>query len=457
MMNRHALGYLQEWKERATRKPLIIRGARQVGKSTLVRLFGEVSFDNLVTLNFEQNPLLGALFESNDPGRIITQLEVALDQRIVPGSTLLFLDEIQAAPSAITALRYFFEELPQLHVVAAGSLLDVALARSPLPAPVGRIEYLFLGPMSFGEYLDALGKTGLAGFLADWSLESEIPQAIHQQLMAHTRDFLAVGGMPEAVATFVSTASLRECERVKQTLLSTFRDDFAKYGPRVDVRRLDKVWRALPRLATKRFKFSHVDREERSRELAPALDLLCRARVTHRVRLTAANGPPLAAEAKDSKFKLLFLDVGLLLQAQGLSLSKLQFEENPLLINEGTVAEQFVGQQLLYSLPPFHEPELFFWARNRKSSNAEVDYLICRGTDIVPVEVKSGKTGTLKSLHMFLREKGRSFGVRLNTEPPSLLETTTALPNGQQVPYALLSLPLYLSEQLPRLVQRDRS
>lgn len=449
-MERFALAYLKDWKDRPTRRPLVVRGARQVGKSYLVREFGRESFESFVAVDFERTPDAAGLFDTRDPRRILELLELLTGQRIEPGRCLLFLDEVQAAPAALKALRYFHEELPELHVIAAGSLLDVALAQAPLTFPVGRIEYLHLGPLTFEEYLAAAGQGRLLELLRTVPPDGDIPGPIHDQLRSHLRRFTAIGGMPEPLRAWLETGSVRESDIVKQALLATYEDDFAKYGPRVDVRRLTKVYRSLPRLAARRFKYVQVDRDERARDLAPALDLLCRARIASRVLRSAANGPPLAAEADERAFKLLFLDVGLALRALGLTLLDLESAADILLVNEGAVAEQLVGQHLLYGREPYEEPELHFWAREQRGAAAEVDFVITHGTAVIPIEVKAGKTGTLKSLHQFLTEKDRRLGVRLNSEPPSLLDARSV--SGREVPLRLLSLPLYLVGQVRRLV-----
>ncbi len=450
-MHRFALDHLEEWATRRTRKPLVLRGARQVGKSTLVRHLARNSFQKLVELDFERDPDLVSLF-TGDPRETLRRLELRFDCSIVPGETLLFFDEIQAAPAVLGALRYFHEELPEFHIVAAGSLLEVLLQAPTFSMPVGRIEYMHLGPMSFEEFLLASSKDRLLAFIQGLAPDGHIPLAIHRQLLGLLRQFMVVGGMPEAVSTYLA-GSYRDCEIVQQSILSTYQDDFGKYGRRASHARLVKVYRKLPRLVGTRFKYIHVDRQERSKNLAAALHLLCLARVAHKVRHTSSNGLPLAAEARDDKFKLLFLDGGLVMRALGLGLLDLERDEDVLLVNAGALGEQLVGQHLLYSAAPYVEPELHFWARDKRNSSAEVDYVIAEGSAIVPVEVKSGKSGSLRSLHLFLREKERRLGVRLNSDAPSLLSDVATLHDGTRFDYRLLSLPLYMVGQVRRLVR----
>jgi hypothetical protein len=450
-MYRTALAYLKTWKDKPSRKPLVLRGARQVGKSFLVRMLAAEAFDNLIEINLETDPEAPSLFASKDPRTIVPLLEARYGQTVRAGATLLFLDEIQVAPELFAGLRYFHERMPELHVVAAGSLLDFALAAPGFSVPVGRIEYLNLGPMSFSEFLLALDRASLHQFLCQYSVGREVPQAMHGELLRLLRQFLVVGGMPASVAAFLGPGTHRDSEAERQAILSTFREDFARYGKRVDHRRLDKVFAKIPRMAGSKFSYSQVDREERSRELSRSLDLLCLARVAYRVRHTSGNGVPLGAEADDRSFKVLFMDVGLLCRSCGLTVLDMERAEDLMMVNAGTVCEQFAGQHLLHAGDFFAEPELYCWMREKSQSSAEVDYLISVGGVVVPVEIKAGKTGTLKSLHVFLREKERDFGLRLNIDLPSLLEAETCLAGGDNRPFRLLSLPLYLVEQASRL------
>jgi predicted AAA+ superfamily ATPase len=455
-MHRFALDYLEQWKDRRGRMPLIVRGARQVGKSFLVKLFAETNFTRMIEVNFERDPEHGSLFSPGPPLETVRRLEVVFNQRIEPGNTLLFLDEIQAAPDVLAALRYFHEELPQLHVVAAGSLLDFVLEEHEFSMPVGRVEYLHLGPMLFEEYLLAVGEDRLFEYLRELRPGETVIEAIHGRLLALLRQYMVIGGMPAAIEAFLGSGSLQECDAVKQSILSTYQDDFSKYRRRVNHERLMKVYRALPRLVGSRFAYVQVDRDERSKDLAAALQMLSLARVAHRVYHSSSNGVPLGAEINERKLKILFLDVGLMIRALGLGLLDLERAENLLMVNQGAVCEQLVGQHLLYSRRPYEEPELHFWAREKRNSQAEVDYVISEGATVVPIEVKAGKTGTLKSLHLFLREKASRFGVRVNSEPPSLLEAETSLPGQEKTGFTLLSLPLYMIGQLRRLVRETR-
>ena len=451
-MDRFALNYLEKWRSKANRKPLVIRGARQVGKTYLVRLFAQERFDHLLEINFERHPDAASLFASMDPKAIIQMLELQFNMPVRPGHTLLFLDEIQAAPEVLACLRYFLEELPELHVVSAGSLLEFAMEEPVFSMPVGRIEYLYLGPMQFEEFLVAAGEKNLAAFLGNFTFQDTIPLALHARLMGLLRKFLVTGGMPESLNIYLKTNSWQECEAVKHTLQTTFENDFNKYGGRIKHQRLQLVFRKIPLLVGSKFKYVNVDRNARAAEVANALRLLCQARVAFPVHHSACTGIPLGATSDERKFKVLFLDVGLLSTATGLNLLDYEKAEDVMLVNAGAVCEQFVGQHLLFSQVFYREPELHYWVREKKTSSAEVDYVIARGASIVPIEVKAGKGGTLKSLHLFLRERRLSLGIRLNAEPPSLLDLKTALSHGRNVSYRLMSLPLYLVGQVRRLL-----
>lgn len=454
-MNRFALDYLKAWKTKLSRKPLVLRGARQVGKSHLVRSFASAQFSQVLEINFERHPEAASLFTSKDPKAICRLLEARFGIPLTPGASLLFLDEIQAAPDVFAVLRYFREELAELHVIAAGSLLEFMLKDHAFSMPVGRVEYLHLGPMLFEEFLLALGRDSLRNWLLQYQPADEAPAEIHGELSRLLRQYLVVGGMPEAVAAFAGNGSYLECEQIQESVLATYRDDFGKYSHRVQLRRVEKVFARAPALVGRKFMYSQVDREERARDLGEALQLLQRARVVHKVRHTHANGVPLGAEADERNFKILFLDVGLLCRACGLRITDFSLADDALLVNRGAVCEQAVGQHLLHAGPPYVEPESYYWMRETRSSSAEVDFVTASGDQVIPIEVKAGKTGTLKSMHVFLGEKQRRFGLRFNLDRPSLLNAETHPAGGPRVPFRLLSLPLYLVGQADRLCQAD--
>ena len=451
-MYRDQLTWLKQWAERKTHKPLVIRGARQVGKSTLVSLFAEQEGYDLVLLNLERNPEYTDAFNQSDPVNIVNTLSLLLGRSIEPGKSLLFLDEVQVKPEILGVLRYFYEEMPALHVIAAGSLLDFEMVAPTFSMPVGRISYLHMGPMNFTEFLRALGDDNLADYVSSWQIAQEIPPSVHAKLMLRLRQNMAVGGMPEAVAVFAESENYKLCEEVKLDLLGTFSDDFAKYAKQNDHALIRQAFRKSPAIIGRKVKYSEINPDKRAADVARVLDQLGLARVVTKVLKCSANGLPLSAEENDKFFKLLFLDTGLVSTLLNQSYQALQ-QENVLQVNSGALAEQWVGQALFNSLDSHEQPFLHYWAREQRSSTAEVDYIIAGMGRVIPVEVKSGKSGSLKSLHMFLKEKGSNFAVRFNADLPSLMHASYQLPDQSVKDYDLLSLPLYMAGECRRLIQ----
>ena len=454
-MHRDALETLKNWKNKLNRKPLVIRGARQVGKSYLVRDFAKIYGFDLLEINFELNIEDAACFNSKHPEQITALLELKQSKKIIPGKTLLFLDEIQAAPEIFSSLRYFYELMPDLHVIAAGSLLDFILENHSFSMPVGRIEYLHLGPMTFKEFLKGTGKEQLAEFIKNHQLSEKFPLVIHKELIRLFRLFLAVGGMPESIRVYRETRSLLEVDAVKQSILLTYRDDFSKYGHRIPTVRLQKIFQRLPMLTGQKLKYVHLDKTEKSVNLKKALHLLRLAKIYYPVFHTSAGGIPLGAQSNEKFQKPLFLDVGLLMSACGMNFTDIEAVDDVVLINSGTICEQYVGQHLLYRNPLYLEPELFYWCREKRQASSEIDYVINFGKTVIPVEVKAGKTGTLKSLHVFINEKKLDMGVRFNTDLPSFNKVPFALPYAEGS-FNLLSLPLYMVEEMNRFIFEER-
>ena len=456
-MKRLAENDLAAWKDRPDRMPLIVRGARQVGKTYLVEAFGRQCFESVLTVNLEQRDDLHTLFNRFEARRIAQELSLYFSQPLLPGRTLLFLDEVQACPKAIACLRYFREEIPDLHVVAAGSLLDFALREFKHSVPVGRIEYLHLHPLTFHEFLVALGESALAEHLRNYHLGDEIGDAVDGKLRDLLRLYYFVGGMPAVVAKYAEGHELLEAQRRLASLITTLQDDFAKYGTRAQQRNMRQVLRYIPRNLGRKVQYVNITREERSGPLRTALELLELSRIITLVRHTSANGVPLGAEASEGHFKPLLLDIGLCNNLCGLSLP----ETTALLtVLEGGLAEQFVGQELRSLGPAFEERTLYYWHREAKNANAEVDYLWAHQDRVVPVEVRAGTSGSLKSLQVFLTEKGRNLAVRLNLDKPSVGVFTTAVGgmNGtRKLTYTLVSLPLYLASELDRLLREHIS
>lgn len=456
-MKRIAQDYLKAWFHRPRRKPLILRGARQVGKSTLVRQFAQETGLKLAEINLEKHRHLDTLFQSLDLERILPELESLWGQSLAQPNTLLFLDEIQATPHALPMLRYFFEEKPELPVIAAGSLLEFVLQDHAFSMPVGRIEYLALGPMDFKEFLLALGEDFLVQAMENFSLSQSWPESAHLKLKKRQREFLLVGGMPEAVLEYTQSESLSQVQRIQENILATYQDDFAKYRRSVsDLPRLQRVFRAVAKQVGQKIKYVQISREEQAREIKGALELLSLANVITLVHRSDCSSLPLGAGEDPHNYKALFLDVGLLTRMNHLDWQSLSKKEDNLLINEGALAEQFIGQHLLFQNTTHAKPRLYYWLREGRSNNAEVDYVIDQAQSIIPIEVKAGKSGSLKSLHQFYLAKKPVLMVRFDLNPPSLnnfshqVKMTTGF---TPIHYRVLSLPLYFVGELRRLIE----
>lgn len=398
-MKRFIESELIDWKSSPRRKPLILRGARQVGKTYSLKRFGEEHFrDNVVFVDLEKHPEWHAIFTKNlDAKRILSELELVLHHKITPGDTLLIFDEVQSCPTALKALRYFYEEIKDLHVIAAGSLLEFAL--SEISFPVGRVQFLEMGPLNFAEFLLATNKTGLAEFiLQEPQFNDTLGDTVHQELLSETRKYFFVGGMPEAVVAFSASHSFQDCFAVHAELVSAFRDDFAKYSPRVDTHCLDLVFRAVAKNVGQQLKYARLAESYSQPTLKKAFDLLCQSRLLYKVESTSPTGIPLGASTNPKIFKSLLLDIGLMHHLCGLSADAEWLSQDLLALYEGALAEQFVGQEIISALGR----QLYYWSRSAKNSSAEVDFLFTKKNTICPIEVKSGSEGRLRSLHMLL-------------------------------------------------------
>ncbi|MBI5399295.1 ATP-binding protein [Candidatus Saganbacteria bacterium] len=438
-MKRNLEKELIKWKNQGERYPLIIRGARQVGKSYLIEQFGKENFKQLVTINFELQPNLKQCFNSLEPREIINKLQMQLSLSINEENTLLFLDEIQECPQAITALRYFREKTPKLAVISAGSLLEFTLNSKEFKMPVGRIHFLYLDPLSFEEFLEAAGHGQLCNYLTSLNITDATDEGAHNKLLELVRRYMLLGGMPAVLREYQNNNDLSECQNIQNSLIQTYRSDFGKYSNRAQHKHLLKVMDTAPRLVGKKIKYSEIDSESKSRELKNAIELLSLSGIIKPIYHTKASGLPLGAEITEKIFRLNFLDVGLMQNICGLS-AQIAVEQDIMQINSGSIAEQFVGQELI-AYDDKHKPsQLFFWIREKKSSMAEIDYVIHIDSDILPVEVKAGKAGKLKSLRLFMVEKGSRLGIRISQEKLSYFD-------------GILSVPLYMIGHLTRLVR----
>lgn len=427
-MKRIIDAYLKQWKAESNRKPLLIRGARQVGKTHAVRELGK-TFEHFVEINFERNPRATAIFDNDktlDPRRILEDIFAINDEKIIPGSTLLFFDEIQVVPNAITSLRYFYEEMPELHVIAAGSLLDFVIEK--IGIPVGRVRSLYMYPLSFIEFLSALGKKGVIEKLIYKDVFDDSTFG-HEDLLDAVGKYLAVGGMPEAINKWLETGNINECLMVHQDIIDTYVQDFGKYAKKAQIDHVENVFDSVPHQLGGKFKYTVIEGDYRKRELSPALDLLKTAGIVHKIFHTAAQGIPLGAEADQSFYKAILMDVAISQKILGLEVGTWIVQPLDSFSNKGAVVEAFVGQEILAYSDPRKKTELYYWQRMAKNSTAEVDYLLQDGENIIPVEVKSGKGTTLRSLNLFLETHPKStYGVRFSSQKYSVFEKIHSYP-----------------------------
>lgn len=417
-MDRLIENNLVQWKNSSRRKPLLIRGARQVGKTYTLKKFAEQHFNQLAYVDLEKYRDLHAVFEKDlDARRILRELELFLQIKINVQDTLIFFDEIQTCPRAIMALRYFFEEMPELAVVAAGSLLEFVL--NEISFPVGRVQFMNMYPLNFVEFLKATGSQNLAEYIMqDLSklTDEKISEAVHGKILAEVKKYFFVGGMPEAVLVFVKTNSFQECFSVHADLIQSFRDDFSKYAPRADKTCLDWVLKGVAKNVSQQIKYTKLAEGFSVPTIKKAFDLFCQARLVKKINAASPQGLPLGTCVATKRFKAILLDIGLMHQLCSMSVAE-EWSSGLLSIYRGAMAEQFVGQELLSA----QDGELFYWSREEKSSSAEVDFLIAKKGVIYPIEVKSGSAGRLKSLHLLIKGNPDISGIVLSEAPVSFI------------------------------------
>lgn len=418
---------LKEWAHSDDRKPLLIRGARQVGKTSSVRHLGE-SFKNYVEIDLNEHTELHSLFSKVlTPQEICRQISYMVNMPIVAGQTLLFIDEIQACPEAINKLRYFYEQYPQLHLIAAGSLLEFVLAELP-SFGVGRVRSLFMYPFSFEEFMCANGEELLVSAYKEASPENPLNPLVHDKLLERFRNFVLIGGMPNVVLQYVENQDLIKCQRILTDLAVSYKDDFKKYHKRIPEERLTTVLEAVARQQEGRFVYSNVNNNLSLSQVKQALEMLIKAGLVYPVVHSAANGIPLGAEINERYQRMAMFDTGLLLRMLGVNLPELFSMGINNMVNKGSLAEIFVAGELVKSSSCYEPPQLFCWHREKKDSQAEVDFVIQRNMDIIPVEVKSGSRGSMQSLRIFLNEKQSPYGIRTSLENFATYENIKVFP-----------------------------
>jgi uncharacterized protein len=406
---------LLDWKSQASRKPLLLRGARQVGKSSTVRNLGN-TFEYFIEVDFISNKSIHKLFESDiNPIIIYEELSLIFNIPIVASKTLVFFDEIQACIPAITSLRYFYEKAPDIHLIAAGSLLEFALKDLP-SFGVGRIKSLYLYPFSFSEFLVAFNERPLVNLIDKTTNDKPLTEPVHNKLRQYLIRFITIGGMPEVVASYVNGASLLDCQGILEELTSSLYDDFSKYKSRVPSSRLREVFSSVVMQTGSKFVLSQIDSRANRLQLKESMELLEQAGIIYPVVHSSANGIPLGAQTNDKFGKYLFFDTGIFQRFLNLDMSELFLNTEISLINKGAIAELYTGLEFIKNQQNNQSPALYYWQREKKGSQAEVDYVIELGSTIVPVEVKSGIKGKMQSLRIFMEEKNSKFGIRTSLE-----------------------------------------
>jgi predicted AAA+ superfamily ATPase len=420
--------YLKQWVTETDRKPLLLRGARQVGKTFAVRKLGK-SFPKYVEINCEESQKDCQLVFDKDlnPERILRELSLLAGETIVPNETLLFIDEIQLVPQAILALRYFYEKIPQLHVIAAGSLLEFALEK--VGVPVGRIDSFYMYPMTWLEFLLAKNEKLLFDELCQHELSHPMPAVVHEKLLRLLGEYVAIGGMPAVVRDWVEKNDPYLCFKTQQSLIDNYRQDFEKYARKYQIKYVEILFDQIPRQLGQKFKFSSLPGEYRKRELQPCFELLVKAGIIHPVYHTSAQGLPLGATADLDKFKALFLDIGLAQGLLGLDLKTWILDPTTAFANQGAIVEAFVGQEILAYSHAFTKKMIYYWQRESRTGEAEVDYILQIKNNIIPVEAKSGKTGRITSLRIYCESHPQTaYAIRFSAHNYSMHENLHSYP-----------------------------
>ncbi len=434
-MKRTLIEDLVRWKGKSGRKPLILKGVRQCGKTYLLKEFGKLYFDSTAYFNFEENPALAEVFEKDyDTDRIAFELGLHNRKTIEPQNTLIILDEIQECGRAITAMKYFCENAPQYHIVCAGSLLGIALQKQ-LSFPVGKVDFLSLYPMSFSEFVRASDGDMAADFVESFKRGDNLPAIMSNKLENLLRQYYITGGMPEAVDTWCRTHSIEEVEAVQQAIINSYELDFAKHAPAKDFPKLSAIWRSIPEQLAKentKFIFSHVKKGWRSKDLEDALEWLIGAGLVYKVCKIEKPFIPLSSYADDTSFKLYMADVGILRK-----LSKLPYEvvldATPAYREfKDSLAENYVLCELLCA----GTGAAYYWS---SGNTAEVDFVVQSGAHIVPIEVKSEKNVRARSL----AEYRKKYEPQLSVKASMRSEV-----NGDEI----RNIPLYLMSRMTALL-----
>lgn len=437
-MQRDFIQNLIEWKDSKRRKPLILTGVRQCGKTYLLKEFGSEYFDNFCYINFESAGKYSAIFEYDyDVKRILREIELAENVKIIAGKTLLIFDEIQECPKAITSLKYFCENLQELHLVCAGSLLGVAIKKENISFPVGKVNRMQLYPMSFKEYLQAVGEGKYIELFNDWNINREIPELYTVPLERHLKNYYIVGGMPEAVKEFAESGDYAEVAKIQDEILSDYSDDFSKHAPISEIEKIRMIWDSIPKQLAKennKFVFSHVKEGKRAHELEAALQWLKNSGLVHLVELVQNAELPLSSNADSTYFKVYMADSGLLCRRLGLSYKNILEEDTALSTFKGAITENYVLQELIVQ-----NKVPYFW---RSGNTAELDFLFEEDGNVIPVEVKAATNTQAKSFKQFCKKYQSKTGFKLSLK--NIAENDCEGTNAVSLPlYLLWNISLY--------------
>ena len=434
---------LEAWKKSSKRKPLIIRGARQVGKTTLIKKFAK-SYKYSILINLEKPSDIAYFNNYNEAKSIIESLLLSRNISIASiGETLLFIDEIQESPKAIQMLRYFYEEFPDLNVIAAGSLLEFAMKKVK-SFPVGRVEYIYLHPLNFSEYLTAVNHQAALDQLKKVPYESYA----HKVLLNLFNQYAIVGGMPEVVNNFIEKDSITELPKVYESIWGTYKNDVEKYTSNETERKVIKHVMSTAHLyIDQRIKFQNFGQSNyRSREVGEAIRNLDDAKIILLIYPTTDVEIPVKPDLRKSP-RLQFLDTGLINYELGIQAEMMSFTDLNNLY-KGAIIPHLITQELI-SLNTLNYKKPHFWVREKKQSSSEVDLVYTYKEKVIPIEIKSGSEGTLKSLHQFVERSKHPYAVRIYAGEFNVLRTIT--PGGK--PYLLMNMPYYLGTKIPEYIE----
>jgi predicted AAA+ superfamily ATPase len=432
-MYRSQIKFLENWRNRK-HKPLLIKGVRQSGKTYLVKEFGK-QFRQILTINFQKDLELKKIFEKTlDPKKIIKDLELIKNITFDSKNDLIFFDEIQDCAEALNSLKYFCEEAPEINIIGAGSLLGVYLGQRSFP--VGKVEFLEMLPMSFDEFVLARGNDKLFQILDNFSEKNEISLAVHDKLLELTKEYYFCGGMPEVIATFVNNESHERVREKQLAIINSYRGDFSKYADAITAIRCMQIFESIPRQLAKdykKFQFSKMIKGGRYSEFQSAIDWLHGAGIVNKIPIIENTEIPLMQYLEENIFKLYFCDVGLLGAISEVSSDNYLSSQNMLKTFKGALAENLVLQELKSN----YKNQIFSWVHK----NSEVEFMIQTGSSVLPIEVKSGESGKLKSLNVFYEKYSPKWKIRISTKPLH-----------KRLDQNFINVPLYLTSKIEKIV-----